>query len=145
MHSCRMRTVRSSTVSRSIRGGPAQAPWMQTPPADRMTDTCKNITLPQTSFTGSNKDNNPYQHCVTPFFMYDTKDIITVRNIVVARLFSQVSVILFTGGVSAQGCVWQTPPAQCMLGCTPQQTLQQTVCILLECILVNYVIHKSLR
>ena len=27
-------------------------------------------------------------------------------------MFSQASVILFTGGVSALGCVWQTPPPQ---------------------------------
>ena len=28
--------------------------WPGTPPVNRMTDRCKNITLPQTSFTGGN-------------------------------------------------------------------------------------------
>ena len=79
-----MRTARSLTVSRSIRGsGSAQHPldadpppnthWIQTPldadlpwmqtlpldadlhPVNRMTDTCKNITFPQTSIAGANK------------------------------------------------------------------------------------------
>ena len=30
------------------------SPW-QTPPVNRMTDACENITLPQTSFAGGNK------------------------------------------------------------------------------------------
>ena len=45
------------------RRGGLPTPWMQNPrwmqnstpsPVDRMTDTCKNITLPQTLFAGSN-------------------------------------------------------------------------------------------
>ena len=35
-----------------------QQPRMRPPPVDRMTHTCKNITLPQTSFAGGNKDTN---------------------------------------------------------------------------------------
>ena len=34
--------------------------WDSTPPVNRMTSRCKNITLPQTSFAGSNK--NAFQH-----------------------------------------------------------------------------------
>ena len=61
MHSSRMRTTRLLTVSRSARGSlpnPLDAdpvPWMQSPLVDRMTDTCENITLPQTSFAGGKK------------------------------------------------------------------------------------------
>ena len=75
MHSSRMRTAHSLTVSCSIRwgGGSAQPPWMQTPwsqtplprptptppeadrPVTRMTHRCKNIILSQTSFTSGNK------------------------------------------------------------------------------------------
>ena len=54
-----MRTARLLIVSHSIpwEGGlPNPNPlWMQTPPVNRMTDRCKNITLPQTSFAGGNK------------------------------------------------------------------------------------------
>ena len=47
MHSSRMHTARSFTVSRSTRG------WVAPPPSvDRMTAACENITLPQTSFAG---------------------------------------------------------------------------------------------
>ena len=68
-----MRTARSLTVSHGIQWGgvcptspgcrPPQ-PWMQTTtrlyadphhPVDRITDTCENITLPQTSFAGGKK------------------------------------------------------------------------------------------
>ena len=55
--------------------------------------------------------------------------IFTVRNVVAERLFSQASVILFTGrGVCIPACTG---------GDTPWQTLQRTACILLECILVG--------
>ena len=93
MHSSRLRTARSLTVSRSIGGGRVggvlpnpprcRPPWMQTPlwmqtptqmqtplldavppPGCRppgcgspcgQTNTCENITLPQTSFSGGKK------------------------------------------------------------------------------------------
>ena len=50
MHSSRMRTARSLTVSRIIRfgGGGCPTPLYQ---------ACENITLPQTSFAGGNYDN----------------------------------------------------------------------------------------
>ena len=44
----------------SQRGGvylvPGGCTWSGTPPVNRMTNRCKNITLPQTSFAGGNKD-----------------------------------------------------------------------------------------
>ena len=61
MHSTRMRTARSSgRPGGSPPGNPLGAdppqtrhPQEQTPlPVSRITDTCKNITLPQTSFAG---------------------------------------------------------------------------------------------
>ena len=70
MHSSRMCTTRSLTVSCSIPGGLPNAPWMQTPwmqaplvmwpvmhvgkptPLCGQTDICENITLLQTSFAG---------------------------------------------------------------------------------------------
>ena len=70
MHSSRMRTARLLTVSHSIQWGgdmpnPPDADPLppevdppgcrcpsHPPPMDRMTDTCENITLPQTSFVG---------------------------------------------------------------------------------------------
>ena len=86
MHSSRMRTVRLLPVSPSItggvcsrggcllrgclplvRGGDGVYPsmqWGRPPPVDRMTDRCKNITLPQTSFAGSNKPNS-FRSCFT--------------------------------------------------------------------------------
>ena len=69
MHSSRMRTARSLTVSRIIRlgGGLPNPPvlWMRTSPTsppyppwtEGMTQACENITLPQTSFAGGNYDN----------------------------------------------------------------------------------------
>ena len=69
MHSSRMRTTRSLTVSRIIRlGGSAQPPrysgcGLPPPPpppppwTEGMTQVCENITLPQTSFVGGNYDN----------------------------------------------------------------------------------------
>ena len=70
MHSSRMRTARVLTVSRSIQGGlpnpappKAEPPGCRPPPPDTdpaslwtegMTDACKNITLPQTSFVVGN-------------------------------------------------------------------------------------------
>ena len=74
MHSSRMRTVRCSSDLGGGRGGAGGggislaegwSPWQggvsqhaleaDPPLVDRMTDTCKNITLPQTSFVGGNK------------------------------------------------------------------------------------------
>ena len=76
MHSSRMHTTRLLTVSQhALPGGvPAQGdvptlgvhlsgggvpaegvPAQVLPPVNRMTDRCKNITLPQTSFAGGNK------------------------------------------------------------------------------------------
>ena len=71
MHFNRMRTARLLTVSRSIRGGvclgvSAQGGYppeggrgsallhtgIHPPPVNRITDRCKNITLPQTLFAG---------------------------------------------------------------------------------------------
>ena len=63
MHFSRMRTARLLTVSRSIRGGVGGgggggkglcpiAYWDTPPPVNRITDRCKNITLPQTLFAG---------------------------------------------------------------------------------------------
>ena len=72
MHSSRMCTTRLLTVSHVSQGGgglpnpssldadppghvTCDACWEANSPAvDRMTDTCKNITLPQTSFAGGN-------------------------------------------------------------------------------------------
>ena len=64
MHSSRMRTARLLTISRSIRKEEGRLPWgcIQAcngadtpPPVNRITDRCKNITLPQTSFADGNK------------------------------------------------------------------------------------------
>ena len=57
MHSSRMRTGRLLTVSQhALPGGvPAGGYLPRYPPVNRITDTCKNITLPQTSFAGGNK------------------------------------------------------------------------------------------
>ena len=73
LHSSRMRTAHSLAVCHCVllgRGLPNPSLRMQTPeyrppwdadpappPVDRMTDTCKNITLPQTSFAGGKKRN----------------------------------------------------------------------------------------
>ena len=72
MDSSRMRTTRLLTVSHVSQGGEGlpnpqpprcrplghvtcDARWEANPPlVDRMTDTCENITLPQTSFVGGN-------------------------------------------------------------------------------------------
>ena len=57
MHSSRMRTARSSSrpgggvVLHQAPPGPGN------PPVNRMTDRCKNIPLPQTSFAGGNEEN----------------------------------------------------------------------------------------
>ena len=60
-----MRTARALTVSPSMlctgvlpRGGGIPACTEADPPVNRMTDRCKNITLPQTSFAGGNYNNN---------------------------------------------------------------------------------------
>ena len=37
-----------------------------TPPVNRITDTCKNITLPQTSFAGGNNISPSVGHCLGP-------------------------------------------------------------------------------
>ena len=65
MHYSRIRTARSLTVSRSIRLRGVPTPpecidpphWMQTfpSPVNRMTNRCKNITLPRTSFACGKK------------------------------------------------------------------------------------------
>ena len=63
MHSSRMRTTcTSSRPGGSPQGTPRAdtPPWTRhppgpgIPPVNRMTDRCKNITLPQTSFAGGN-------------------------------------------------------------------------------------------
>ena len=59
MHSSKIRTARSLTVSRSIQWGGLDAdplPCGCRPPVNRMTHRCKNITLPQTSFAGGRKE-----------------------------------------------------------------------------------------
>ena len=87
LHSSRMRTARALTVSPSmlcaggvppggvllwgglllggclllgglLQGGVSQHALRQTPPVNRMTNRCKNITLPQTSFAGGNYGEN---------------------------------------------------------------------------------------
>ena len=64
LHSSRMHTARMFTVSPSMlcTGGEGACSWgvsqhalQQTPPMNRMTNRCKNITLPQTSFAGGKK------------------------------------------------------------------------------------------
>ena len=65
MHSSRMRTARSSGRPGGLHQAPPrdQAPPPSRPPGtrhtpppvNRMTNRCKNITLPQTSFAGGNK------------------------------------------------------------------------------------------
>ena len=55
-----MLTARLLTVSHSGGGRlpnplDADPPWMQTPPMNRMTHRCENITLPQTSLSGRGK------------------------------------------------------------------------------------------
>ena len=66
MHSSGMRTARLLTVSQhALPGGvpgwgvylPGGGTCPGTPPVNRITDTCKNITLPQTSFAGGNKSH----------------------------------------------------------------------------------------
>ena len=58
MHSIRKRTTCLLTVSCSFPLGgstpppPMQTPWRPPAPVNRMTDRCKNIFLPQTSFAG---------------------------------------------------------------------------------------------
>ena len=59
MHSSRMRTARSSSRPGGVstRHPPGSRPHPEQacpPPVNRMTDRCKNITLPQTSFAGGN-------------------------------------------------------------------------------------------
>ena len=49
-----MRTARSLTVSRRILRTPPPRKNHARPPVNRMTNWCKNITLPQTSFAGGN-------------------------------------------------------------------------------------------
>ena len=71
MHSSRKRAARLLSVSHSNRWGKRGGclpkppfPLMQTPPPrDRMTDACENITLPQTSFAGSNNVANILTTC----------------------------------------------------------------------------------
>ena len=75
MHSSRMRTARALTIGWGgvpARGGiPAWGVYLPgglpaqgctcpgtPPPVNRMTDRCKNITLPQTSFAGDNNDSS---------------------------------------------------------------------------------------
>ena len=63
MHSSRMRTARLFPISPTMHcsggvPGPGGVPAQVLPPPspmNRMTDRCKNITLPQTSFAGGNK------------------------------------------------------------------------------------------
>ena len=60
MHSSRMRTARSSGrpggggVSTRHPPGSRPPPRSRHPPVNRITDACKNITVPQTSFAGGN-------------------------------------------------------------------------------------------
>ena len=80
--------------------------------------------FPQCSFVHWSPMNNPFYHNYCPQRSCDKV------------MFLHLSVILFTG-VCGRG-VWQTPPAQCMLGYTaPRDTAnKRAVRILLECILV---------
>ena len=62
MHSSRMRTailLNASSGGVCIRGGDLHPGVGQIalPPVNRMTDKCKNITLPKTSFEGANDVN----------------------------------------------------------------------------------------
>ena len=67
-----MRTARSSSRPEGLHQAPPQSrppPGPGTPPprsrVNRMTDRCKNITLPQTSFAGG---NNVMKNCCTGLF-----------------------------------------------------------------------------
>ena len=75
MHSSRMRTDRSLTNGGcTCPGGtcrrctcPGAVPAQVLPPVNRMTDRCKNMTLPQTSFAGGNKFTCKYYlHSLKP-------------------------------------------------------------------------------
>ena len=69
MHSSRMRTARFRgclpggvcPVGCVYLGGVCLGGVHPSPPVNRMTDSCKNITLPQTSFVGG---NNVHNNCV---------------------------------------------------------------------------------
>ena len=74
MHSSRMRTTRSSGrpgggVSPRTRHSPPGAD--PPPPVNRITDACKNITLPQTSFAGGKNGSEPIL-CINIFVSIDT-------------------------------------------------------------------------
>ena len=63
-----------------------EANTLPPPPVDRMTDACKNITLPQTSFAGGNNSNESYYRPQRSW---------------VKVIFSQACVCPQGGGVSA--------------------------------------------
>ena len=131
-HSSRMRTTCLLTVSRSIpcifggAGGsgsaqpprPIETPWscdlwcmlgsQPTPPplANRMTDACENITLPNTSFLGSKKtivsavryficDSLNFSRCLPP-----------ANEVWGKVIFSQASVCSQGGSASSGVCIW---------------------------------------
>ena len=61
-----MRTARSLLYLGSLPRGGGVCPGV--PPVNRMTDRCKNITLPQTSFAGGNNESDS-QYFLEQFFV----------------------------------------------------------------------------
>ena len=74
-----MRTARLLTVSQHALGRGCVSPgvstqgcvWQTPPPVDRMTDTCKNITFPQTSFAGGSEIATGLAACLLYDFHID--------------------------------------------------------------------------
>ena len=96
---------------------PQEQPCM--PPVNRMTNWCKNNTLPQTSFAGGNdiNDKRPFpvheQSCYRPILLKMQNDSLFLPSATKLRrlcFYTCLSVILFTG----EGGL-----PQCMLGYHP--------------------------
>ena len=64
-------------------------PWvglcLRDPPVNRMTDRCKNITLPQTSFEGGKKDR-----LFTSYVGHQPRDLAKYRNIIYSQKYHTV-------------------------------------------------------
>ena len=100
MHSSRMRTVRCSgrqlvdglSAQRGLSawGVSAQGVWQTSPPAGRMTDTCKNIILPQ----GSNncfKSQDEHNEFNSISFMRDKEKHFFRAKYAITRIYSSTT------------------------------------------------------